>query len=90
MTFFRADDAEMGALATRLRAVSRMLEEQSRHLVDVGAFGLPEAVDAVSHFVSGWSHGRDEIVGGIRFAQQALSGAGDHYRRTDQAISESL
>lgn len=90
MSYFRADYEAMRQIASRLASVSSVLEDESRGNGPVEDFGLPEAVDAVRGFLSGWSHGRSEIVGGIRFASQGLSGAGSFYEKTDGAIAEKM
>jgi hypothetical protein len=61
-----------------------------RSLLGVSALGDGAAVAAMSGFVSGWSHGRTEIVTGVRSAHTLLVGAAGNYRQSDQNMAARL
>lgn len=90
MTTFRADLDQMMSLGSRLSAVSSALQEEGHGSFDCSVLGDPEAVAAMQSFVSGWSHGRSEIVSGVEDVRGALAGAADNYRGTDQGMAARL
>jgi len=80
----------MADLASRLSSVSAALQAEGHGSFDCSGLGDPDAVSAMSGFVSGWSHGRSEICSGVDDAQSALKGAGDNYRGSDQGMAARL
>ena len=80
----------MDGLASRLSSVISSLGEEGHGSFDCSALGDPEAVSAMESFVSGWSHGRSEIVSGIETVQGQLRGAAEAYRRSDQGMAARL
>ena len=90
MTTFRADVDQMSDLASRLTGVSSVLQDEGHGSLDASALGHPEAIGALNDFVSGWSHGRSEIISGVQTVQSALKGAADSYRGSDQGMAGKL
>jgi len=80
----------MGDLASRLSSVSNALQEEGHGSFDTSGLGDPDAVSAMAGFVSGWSHGRSEIVSGVDNVQSALKGASENYRGSDQGMAARL
>ena len=90
MTTFRADVDQLTDLASRLSSVSSALQDEGHGSLDASGLGDPDAVAAMEAFVSGWSHGRSEIVSGVDTVRTALKGAADNYRGTDQGMAARL
>lgn len=90
MTTFRADVDQMSDLASRLSSVSSALNDEGHGSFDCAALGHPDAVAAMRDFVSGWSHGRSEIISGVETVQGALKGAAGNYRGSDQGMAGKL
>lgn len=90
MVAFRADLDSMVALASRLRSVSAALSQEDSSSVDSSVCGAGEAAAALDGFVANWSHGRAEIISGIKTVHDALVGASGNYRATDQAMAARL
>ncbi len=80
----------MADLASRLSSVVSALQEEGHGSFDCSGLGDSEAVAAMQAFVSGWSHGRSEIVSGVDEVRTALKGAADNYRGTDQGMAARL
>ena len=90
MTSFRADVDQMTDLASRLSSVAGALQGEGHGSFDSSMLGDPDAVGAMNGFVSGWSHGRSEIVSGVRDVSSALKGAAGTYRGSDQGMAARL
>ncbi|HET9077152.1 MAG TPA: hypothetical protein VFN68_09480 [Acidimicrobiales bacterium] len=90
MTTFRADLDQMLDLASRMSVVKGALQHEGHGGFDCGALGDPDAVGAMQGFVSGWSHGRSEIISGLDTVHSALKGASDTYRGSDQGMAAKL
>ncbi len=87
MASFGADVEEMHAAAVRLGSVVTTLQDEGHGSFDASSLGLPAAVSALERFVSNWSHGRTEIVQGVRALQQGLAGSATNYARVDTALA---
>ena len=90
MTSFRIDLDQVAHLAARLESVASALQGEAHGQLGVSALGDGAAVAAMSGFVSGWSHGRTEIVTGVRSAHTLLVGAAGNYRQSDQNMAARL
>lgn len=90
MVAFRADLDSMLDLASRLRSVSDALSQENGSHVDSSVCGAGDAAGALDGFVANWSHGRAEIISGIKTAHEALAGASGNYRASDQGMAARL
>ena len=90
MVAFRADLDQMVDLASRLASVSGVLSDESHSALDSSVMGSGDGAGALDHFVSNWSHGRAEIVTGIKTVRDALVGASGNYRSSDQGMAAKL
>jgi hypothetical protein len=90
LTTFRADVDQMADLASRLAVVASALQDEDHGSLDASVLGDGDAVGAMGGFVSGWSHGRSEIVGGVQDVTAALKGAAHSYRGSDQGMAARL
>jgi hypothetical protein len=90
MVAFRADLDQMVDLASRLASVSAVLSDESHSGLDSSVLGSGDGAGALDHFVSNWSHGRAEIVTGIKTVHDALVGASGNYRSSDQGMAAKL
>jgi uncharacterized protein YukE len=87
---FRADLDVMTDLAARMDQVSQALAGEDHGSVDSSVLGGGDAAGALDHFVANWSHGRSEIIDGIKTVRQALAGASANYRGSDQGMAAKL
>jgi len=87
---FRADLDVMTDLAARMQQVSQVLSSEDHGGIDSSVLGNGAAPGALQHFIANWSHGRDEIISGIKTVHDALVGASSNYRGTDQGMAARL
>ncbi len=90
MPRFQAEMDQMVSVAQQLNHVVAELSAEGHGALSGGCLGQGEAEDALSEFVSNWSHGRSEIAKGVQGLQSGLVWAADMYRRMDAEFAARI
>lgn len=91
MPDIRVDPEQLTALAGRLQQIKQALQDAQHDASGYeGALGSGNAAGSLSNFISGWSHGRQEICDGIDSCHNALAGAGQSYSRQEAALAKGF
>lgn len=87
MPDIKVDPEQLTTLAGRLQQIKQALQNAEHETSGYeGALGSGDAAGSLSDFISGWSHGRQEICDGIDSCHQQLAGAGHSYTRQEAAL----
>lgn len=91
MPDIRVDPDQLTTLAGRLQQIKQALQDAQQDASGYdGALGPGNAAGSLSSFISGWSHGRQEICDGIDSCHKALAGAGQSYSRQEAALAKGF
>ena len=87
MATFKVSTEDLRSLASQLSGLVGELGRAGQVVPDYGAVGNPRVESRLQSFFSDWSDGLDKIERNLNEITQRLSGAGDEYDGTDQAVA---